>query len=64
IGFYPVEGSITGGLCTISIGGAGNIAILSASNLMNLFPYAQIATRIGGALIVFISAFTYPIFYS
>ncbi|MFP7699635.1 MAG: 2-hydroxycarboxylate transporter family protein [Candidatus Phytoplasma pyri] len=61
--FYAVESSITAGLCLNSIGGAGNINILSAANLMDLISFAQISTRIGGALVVAFASITYPIFY-
>lgn len=57
VGFFPVESSITAGLCTNSMGGTGNIAVLSASDRMNLIPFAQMATRIGGALILILSSF-------
>ncbi|RMI87694.1 2-hydroxycarboxylate transporter family protein [Candidatus Phytoplasma solani] len=63
LGYYPLEASITAGLCTNSIGGAGNIAILSSSDLMGLMPFAQIATRIGGAFIVVVSSIAYPLIY-
>ncbi|CAP18291.1 Malate (citrate)/Na+ symporter [Candidatus Phytoplasma mali] len=63
LNFYAVESSITAGLCLNSIGGAGNINILSAANLMELISFAQISTRIGGALIVAFASITYPIFY-
>ncbi|MFT2804828.1 2-hydroxycarboxylate transporter family protein [Candidatus Phytoplasma asteris] len=63
LGYYPVESSITAGLCTNSIGGAGNVAILSASDLMGLMPFAQIATRIGGALVVVVASIAYPLLY-
>ncbi|ABC65169.1 malate-sodium symport [Aster yellows witches'-broom phytoplasma AYWB] len=63
LGYYPVESSITAGLCTNSIGGAGNVAILSASDLMGLMPFAQIATRIGGALVVVVASISYPLLY-
>lgn len=57
VGFYPVESSITARLCTNSMGGTGNIAVLSAANRMGLIPFAQMATRLGGALVLIISSF-------
>ncbi|MGI6109993.1 MAG: 2-hydroxycarboxylate transporter family protein [Eubacteriaceae bacterium] len=57
VGFYPVESSITAGLCTNSMGGTGNIAVLSASDRMELIPFAQMATRLGGALILITASF-------
>ena len=50
VGFYPIESAITAGLCTTNMGGTGDIAVLSASERMNLLPFAQISTRICGAL--------------
>lgn len=57
VGFYPVEASITAGLCTNSMGGTGNIAVLSASDRMGLIPFAQMATRLGGAIILISASF-------
>ena len=56
VGFYPIESAITAGLCTTNMGGTGDIAVLSASKRMNLLPFAQISTRICGALILIVAS--------
>ncbi|MGC6174243.1 2-hydroxycarboxylate transporter family protein [Lacrimispora sp. 38-1] len=56
VGFYPVESAITAGLCTTNMGGTGDIAVLSAAKRMELLPFAQIATRICGALILIVAS--------
>jgi malate:Na+ symporter len=48
---HPVEGAIVAATHS-GMGGAGDIAILSASNRMRLMPFAQIATRIGGGITI------------
>ncbi|KSU51785.1 2-hydroxycarboxylate transporter family protein [Microbacterium enclense] len=48
---YPIEAAIVTATHS-GMGGAGDIAILTASNRMQLMPFAQIATRIGGGLTV------------
>ena len=52
---YPVEAAIVTG-CHSGLGGTGDVAILSASNRMELMPFAQISTRIGGACMIVIAA--------
>lgn len=56
VGFYPIESSITAGLCTTNMGGTGDIAVLSAAGRMELLPFAQIATRICGGLILIVAS--------
>ncbi len=53
---YPVELAIVTA-CHSGLGGTGDVAILSASNRMELMPFAQICTRIGGALMVVLAVF-------
>ncbi|WP_196299298.1 2-hydroxycarboxylate transporter family protein, partial [Yersinia ruckeri] len=48
LNMYPIEAAIVTS-CHSGLGGTGDVAILSASNRMSLMPFAQIATRIGGA---------------
>jgi len=52
---YPVESAIVTG-CHSGLGGTGDVAILSASNRMELMPFAQISTRIGGATMIVVAA--------
>ena len=54
IGMYPIDVAIVS-CCQSGQGGTGDVAILTAGNRMNLMPFAQIATRIGGAINVSIS---------
>ncbi|HEY8395789.1 MAG TPA: 2-hydroxycarboxylate transporter family protein, partial [Bacilli bacterium] len=55
VGFYAVEGSICAGLCMANMGGTGDVACLSAADRMELMPFAQISSRIGGAFILLLS---------
>lgn len=51
---YPVDSAIVTG-CHSGLGGTGDVAILSASNRMSLMPFAQVATRLGGASTVILA---------
>jgi CCS family citrate carrier protein len=51
VNIYPVEAGIVAS-CRASQGGTGDVAILSACDRMNMMPFAQVATRIGGAITV------------
>ena len=51
MGMYPIECAVVNA-CHSGQGGTGDVAILTAANRMELMPFAQIATRIGGAITV------------
>ena len=48
---FPVEAALVNA-CHSGSGGTGVVAILTASERMELMPFSQIATRIGGAITV------------
>jgi CCS family citrate carrier protein len=50
---YPIEAAIVNA-CHSGMGGLGDVAILTSANRMPLMPFAQISTRIGGALTVIV----------
>lgn len=56
VGFYEIEAAITAGLCMANMGGTGDVAVLSAANRMELMPFAQISSRIGGAFILILAS--------
>ena len=55
---YPIEAAIVNA-CHSGQGGTGDIAILTAANRLQLMPFAQVATRIGGAITVTIALALY-----
>jgi len=57
--FYPVEGMLTAGLCMANGGGAGDVQCLGAAHRMELMSYAQISSRIGGAIMLVIASFIF-----
>lgn len=63
VGFYPIEAAITAGLCMANMGGTGDVAVLTAANRMELMPFAQISSRLGGAFIILLATFLVPIVF-
>ena len=61
-GFYPIEAMIGIGANMGNLGGSGAIAVLSTTNRMHMMPFAVIANRIGGALMVVIISLTVALF--
>lgn len=61
VGFNFVESALTAGLCMSNMGGTGDVAVLSAAKRMELMPFAQISSRLGGALILIMVSLLLPI---
>lgn len=64
VGFYPIEAAITAGLCMANMGGTGDVAVLMAAKRMELMPFAQISSRLGGAVIILLASFLVPMLFA
>lgn len=63
MGFYPIEAAITAGLCMANMGGTGDVAVLTAAHRMELMPFAQISSRLGGAFIILLATLIAPMVF-
>lgn len=59
VGFYPVDTALTAGLCMANRGGSGDLACLGAAKRMDLMAYAQLSSRLGGAIVLIIASFVF-----
>ncbi len=58
VNLYPIEAAIVNATHA-GQGGTGGVAILTAAERMQLMPFAQIAIRIGGAIVVTLTLLTF-----
>ncbi|HCN75135.1 2-hydroxycarboxylate transporter family protein [Pseudolactococcus plantarum] len=63
LGMYPVETAIGAGMINNSMGGTGNIAVLSAANRMEMIAFAQMANRLCGAIVLIMGGILIRFFY-
>lgn len=61
VGFYPIEAAITAGLCMANRGGSGDIMVLGAAKRMQLMPYSQISSRMGGGIVLVIGSILFGV---
>ena len=64
LGMYPVETAIGAGMINNSMGGTGNIAVLSASDRMEMIAFAQMANRLCGAIVLILGGILIRFVYS
>ncbi len=62
LNMYPVEAAIVTA-CHSGLGGTGDVAILGAADRMGLMAFAQVATRVGGAIMIIIATFLMKALY-
>lgn len=60
--FYPIDSMLAIGVQMGTVGGSGAVATLSTAERMSLMPFAIIANRIGGALVVIVISLAIPYF--
>ena len=58
---YPVEAALVTS-CHSGLGGTGDVAILSGANRMELMPFSQVSTRLGGAATVVLATILLKLF--
>ena len=63
VGFYPIDSSIIVGLCCANRGGSADVVLLSATDRLELMPYAVVLSRIGGAIVLALSSAIFAVYF-
>ncbi|MFT4107683.1 MAG: 2-hydroxycarboxylate transporter family protein [Lacrimispora sp.] len=63
VGFYPIDSAIIVGLCCANRGGSADVVLLGATDRMELMPYAQVLSRLGGAIVLALSSTIFAIMF-
>lgn len=63
VGFYPIDSAIIVGLCCANRGGSADVVLLGATGRMELMPYAQVLSRLGGAIVLALSSAVFAAFF-
>ncbi|WP_170228427.1 2-hydroxycarboxylate transporter family protein [Nesterenkonia populi] len=58
---YYAETSVAIGMGMTDMGGTGDVAVVSAANRLELMPFLQVASRIGGALVLLLVSLLIPV---
>ena len=63
VGFYPIDSIIAAGLTCSNRGDSADVILLSSTDRMGLMPYAQVLSRLGGAVVLALCSTIFTIFF-
>ena len=63
MGFYAIDSAIIVGLCCANRGGSADVVLLGATGRMELMAYAQVLSRLGGAIVLALSSAVFAAFF-
>ncbi|SES34748.1 2-hydroxycarboxylate transporter family protein [Psychrobacillus sp. OK032] len=63
VGFHIIDGIIVAGLTCSNRGDSADVILLTATNRLPLLPYAQVISKLGGAIILALSSIVFAQFF-